>query len=73
LPRLRGLAGEARGSTTLIAAFLVPMLALLACGAVDLLQGSPYLVINANYAGSTVPVPGGVGSNYSSGRVTLTR
>jgi hypothetical protein len=37
------------------------------------LQGSPNLVINANYASSTVPVPGGVGSNYSSGRVTLTK
>ena len=38
------------------------------------LTGSPNLVINANYAGSTVPVPGGVGSNYSNGgRVALTR
>jgi hypothetical protein len=37
------------------------------------LQGSPNLVINANYAGSSVPVPGGVGSNHASGRVTLTR
>jgi hypothetical protein len=35
------------------------------------LAGSPNLVINANYAGSTVPVPGGVGPR--SGRVTLTR
>jgi len=35
------------------------------------LSGSPNLVINANYAGSTVPVPGGVGPR--SGRVTLTR
>jgi len=34
------------------------------------LSGSPNLVINANYAGSTVPVPGGVGPR--SGRVTLT-
>jgi hypothetical protein len=34
------------------------------------LAGSPNLVINANYAGSTVPVPGGVGPR--SGRVTLT-
>ncbi len=37
------------------------------------LTGSPNLVINANYAGSTVPVPAGVGSNYTSGRVTLTK
>ena len=37
------------------------------------LQGSPNLVINANYAGSSVPVPGGVGSNHASGRVALTR
>ncbi|HEX4196572.1 MAG TPA: pilus assembly protein TadG-related protein [Caulobacteraceae bacterium] len=35
------------------------------------LAGSPNLVINANYAGSSVPVPGGVGPR--SGRVTLTR
>jgi Flp pilus assembly protein TadG len=35
------------------------------------LSGSPNLVINANYAGSSVPVPGGVGPR--SGRVTLTR
>ena len=34
------------------------------------LSGSPNLVINANYAGSTVPVPGGVGPR--SDRVTLT-
>ena len=34
------------------------------------LAGSPNLVINANYAGSTVPVPGGVGPR--SGRATLT-
>ena len=31
------------------------------------LSGSPNLVINANYAGSQVPVPAGVGSNYTSG------
>ncbi len=35
------------------------------------MSGSPNLVINANYAGSTVPVPAGVGSNYTSGKVTL--
>jgi Flp pilus assembly protein TadG len=37
------------------------------------LQGSPNLVINSNYSSSTVPVPGGVGANYSSGKVSLTR
>jgi hypothetical protein len=37
------------------------------------LTGSPNLVINANYSGSSVPVPGGVGSNYVSGKVTLTK
>jgi Flp pilus assembly protein TadG len=37
------------------------------------LTGSPNLVINANYAGSSVPVPAGVGSNYSTGQVTLTK
>jgi Flp pilus assembly protein TadG len=37
------------------------------------LTGSPNLVINANYAASTVPVPSGVGSNYVSGKVMLTR
>ncbi len=37
------------------------------------LTGSPNLVINANYSASTVPVPGGVGSNYVSGKVTLTK
>jgi hypothetical protein len=37
------------------------------------LTGSPNLVINANYSASTVPVPAGVGSNYVSGRVALTK
>jgi len=37
------------------------------------LQGSPNLVINANYASSNVPVPAGAGNNYHSGKVTLSR
>jgi Flp pilus assembly protein TadG len=37
------------------------------------LQGNPNLVINSNYSSSSVPVPGGVGTNYSSGKVSLTR
>jgi len=37
------------------------------------LSGSPNLVINANYAASQVPVPGGVGTNYSTGQVTLSQ
>ena len=38
------------------------------------LSGSPNMVINANYASSQVPVPAGVGSNYSSGgSVELTK
>jgi Flp pilus assembly protein TadG len=37
------------------------------------LQGSPNLVINANYASSSVPVPAGAGNNYHSGKVTLSR
>ena len=37
------------------------------------LQGSPNLVINANYANSTVPVPAGAGNNYHSGKVALSR
>jgi hypothetical protein len=37
------------------------------------LQGSPNLVINANYSGSNVPVPAGAGNSYSSGKVSLTR
>jgi Flp pilus assembly protein TadG len=37
------------------------------------LTGSPNLVINSNYAASNVPVPGGVGPNYVSGKVTLTK
>lgn len=37
------------------------------------LSGSPNLVINANYANSSVPVPGGVGTNYQDGRVTLSK
>ncbi|MFI4933999.1 MAG: hypothetical protein ACHP7N_05240 [Caulobacterales bacterium] len=35
------------------------------------LSGSPNLVINANYAASNVPVPAGVGSGYSTDKVTL--
>ena len=35
------------------------------------LQGSPKLVVNSNYGGSTVPVPGGVGPR--SGSVTLVK
>ncbi|HWF78347.1 MAG TPA: pilus assembly protein TadG-related protein [Caulobacteraceae bacterium] len=37
------------------------------------LEGSPDLVINANYAGSNVPVPAGAGNNYHSGKVALTK
>ncbi|HEX3916775.1 MAG TPA: TadE/TadG family type IV pilus assembly protein [Caulobacteraceae bacterium] len=37
------------------------------------LSGSPNLTINANYSSSSVPVPGGVGTNYSSGQVTLSK
>jgi hypothetical protein len=37
------------------------------------MQGSPNLVINANYASSSVPVPAGVGTNYSSGKVALSK
>ncbi|HXQ13309.1 MAG TPA: pilus assembly protein TadG-related protein [Caulobacteraceae bacterium] len=37
------------------------------------LTGSPNLVINANYAGSNVPVPAGAGNNYHSGKVALTK
>ncbi|HEY1427664.1 MAG TPA: TadE/TadG family type IV pilus assembly protein [Caulobacteraceae bacterium] len=37
------------------------------------LEGSPNLVINANYAGSSVPVPAGAGSNYHDGKVVLTK
>jgi Flp pilus assembly protein TadG len=37
------------------------------------LQGSPNLVINANYASSNVPVPAGAGNNYHSGKVTLSK
>jgi Flp pilus assembly protein TadG len=37
------------------------------------LQGSPNLVINANYAASNVPVPAGAGNNYHSGKVTLSK
>ena len=37
------------------------------------LTGSPNLVINANYASSTVPVPAGAGNNYHSGQVTLSK
>jgi Flp pilus assembly protein TadG len=40
--------------------------------AIDMV-GSPNLVVNANYAASTVPVPAGVGANYSSGKVALTK
>ncbi len=37
------------------------------------MTGSPNLVINANYASSSVPVPAGVGNNYSSGKVALSK
>ncbi len=38
------------------------------------MSGSPNLIVNANYAASSVPVPAGVGSNYSSGgAVALTK
>jgi hypothetical protein len=37
------------------------------------LTGSPNLVINANYASSSVPAPAGVGPNYVSGKVSLTK
>jgi hypothetical protein len=37
------------------------------------LQGSPNLVINANYAASNVPVPAGAGDNYHSGKVKLSK
>jgi hypothetical protein len=37
------------------------------------MQGSPNLVINANYAGSNVPVPAGAGNNYHSGQVALSK
>lgn len=37
------------------------------------LQGSPNLVINANYSSSNVPVPAGAGNGYSSGKVSLTQ
>jgi Flp pilus assembly protein TadG len=37
------------------------------------MQGSPNLVINANYTTSNVPVPVGVGTNYTSGKVELSR
>lgn len=37
------------------------------------LEGSPNLVINANYSSSNVPVPAGAGNGYSSGKVSLTR
>jgi hypothetical protein len=37
------------------------------------LQGNPDLVINANYVSPVVPVPGGVGDNYASGKVSLTQ
>ena len=37
------------------------------------LQGSPNLVINANYSSSNVPVPAGAGNNYGSGKVSLTQ
>jgi Flp pilus assembly protein TadG len=37
------------------------------------MQGSPNLVINANYAGSVVPVPAGAGNNYHSGQVALSK
>lgn len=37
------------------------------------MTGSADLVISASYATSTIPVPAGVGSSYSSGGVTLTK
>jgi Flp pilus assembly protein TadG len=37
------------------------------------LRGTPNLTINANYATSSVPVPGGVGTHYTSGQVTLSK
>ncbi|HZZ87001.1 MAG TPA: pilus assembly protein TadG-related protein [Caulobacteraceae bacterium] len=37
------------------------------------LQGSANLVINANYAGSNVPVPAGAGDKYHSGKVALSK
>jgi Flp pilus assembly protein TadG len=37
------------------------------------MRGSPNLVINSNYASSSVPAPAGVGPNYSSGKVALTQ
>jgi len=37
------------------------------------LQGSPNLVINANYSSSNVPVPAGAGNGYASGKVSLTQ
>jgi hypothetical protein len=37
------------------------------------MQGGPNLVINANYAGSSVPVPAGAGNNYHSGEVMLSK
>jgi Flp pilus assembly protein TadG len=37
------------------------------------LNGSADLVINSDYATSTVPVPGGVGNNYASARVELSK
>jgi Flp pilus assembly protein TadG len=37
------------------------------------MTGSPNLVVNANYASSSVPVPTGVGSNYSTGKVALSK
>ncbi len=40
--------------------------------AIDMV-GSPNLVVNANYAASSVPVPAGVGSNYSTGKVALSK
>jgi Flp pilus assembly protein TadG len=36
-------------------------------------SGSANLVINANYAGSNVPVPAGAGSNFKSGKVALAK
>jgi Flp pilus assembly protein TadG len=37
------------------------------------MTGSPNLVVNANYASSSVPVPAGVGNNYSTGKVALSK
>lgn len=37
------------------------------------MTGSPNLVVNANYASSSVPVPAGAGSNYQDSKVVLSK